>query len=197
VKRSDLKQDPRNARRHGELSQGAIRRSVEALGAGRSILVDRDGVVIAGNGVLEQAQAIGLKLKLVHTDGDELIAVRRTDLETYDPRRTALAIADNAVAELSDWDNPTLDEIRAEIGPALEEVSGFGLDSAEEDCEPPPPDDPTDFDTCDKYGAVLRMGDYRADVTREDYDRVIEAIRQAVGFDEDAILAELLRRIGA
>jgi hypothetical protein len=92
---------------------------------------------------------------------------------------------------------PTLADLRAEIGTDLEEVAGFGLDADGADWAPPPPDNNEQFDDCERYGANLRLGDYRCDVSREDYDRVIEEIRQKVGFDDAAILAELLRRLGA
>lgn len=197
MKTPKIRHDPRNARRRDDAARAAIRRSIEVLGVGRSIVIDRDGVVVAGNGVLEEARALGVPLKIIDSDGSELVAVRRSDMGTNDPQRCALALADNAVAALADWDEPTLAELRAELGADLEEVAGFGLDATGEDWAPPPPDDGERYDQCEKYGAVLRLGEYHCDVSREAYDRVIEEIRQEVGSDEAAVTAELLRRIGA
>ena len=82
---------------------------MKAYGAGRSILADRHGVVIAGNKTLEQAQALGLKVRVVETTGDELVVVQRTNLDlATDATARQLALADNRVAELNlEWD-PTL-----------------------------------------------------------------------------------------
>ena len=70
----------------------AIRASVATYGAGRSIVVDRDGEIIAGHHTADAAEAAGLKRKLVDTTGTELVVVQRTDLEAGDPRATGLAL---------------------------------------------------------------------------------------------------------
>jgi alkyl hydroperoxide reductase subunit AhpC len=57
-----LKPDPQNARLHPERNKDLIRQSLEEVGAGRSILVDGDGIIRAGNGVYEQAQALGAEV---------------------------------------------------------------------------------------------------------------------------------------
>lgn len=77
---TDLIPDPRNARRHPDANKAVIRQSLEEVGAFRSIAVDGDGVIRAGNGVFEQAQALGLKVRVVDAAPDELIAVKRADL---------------------------------------------------------------------------------------------------------------------
>ena len=80
----------------------AIRASVATFGAGRSIVVDRDGEIIAGH---HTADAAGLKRTVVDTTGEELIVVQRTDLEAGDPRATGLALADNRAGDLNRrWD---------------------------------------------------------------------------------------------
>ena len=54
-----IKQDKRNYRSHSKKNKQAIERSLIDCGAGRSIVIDSDGEIIAGNGVYEQAHAIG------------------------------------------------------------------------------------------------------------------------------------------
>jgi DNA modification methylase len=114
------------------------------------VLADRQGVVIAGNKVVEYAKAIGLPIKVVPTSGEALVVVQRTDLElARDPRARALAIADNRVAEVNlDWDSAVLDQLRAEgweVGPwwtpaEWEELVGVGASDSGEDAvlEPQP-----------------------------------------------------------
>lgn len=97
-----LKFDPHNARLHPERNKQVIRDSLAEVGPLRSIGVDGDGVVRAGNGVLEQAQALGLLVRIVDASPNELIAVRRKDLKGQLAERAALL--DNRAGELAEWD---------------------------------------------------------------------------------------------
>ena len=99
---SNIKIDPNNYRIHDDKNKRLIRKSLEECGAGRSILFDNDDCIIAGNGVYEQAQELGLKVRVIESDGTELIAIKRNDLSTEDARRKALALADNHI--LDSWD---------------------------------------------------------------------------------------------
>jgi len=101
---SEIKFDSRNYRIHNNKNKGIIRRSLENCGAGRSVLMDNDNVLIAGNGVFEQAKELGLKVRIIESDGTELIAIKRTDLSTEDDRRKALALADNYSSDTSFFD---------------------------------------------------------------------------------------------
>ena len=65
--------DKRNYRRHDEKNKRVIRKSLEELGAGRSVVIDKDGALIAGNGVYEQAQKLKMPVRVVETDGSELV----------------------------------------------------------------------------------------------------------------------------
>jgi hypothetical protein len=101
---SNIKYDKRNYRKHNEKNKKLIRKSLEECGTGRSIIVDNNEEIIAGNGVYEQAKAMNIPVKVVETDGTELIAVKRTDLKTADEKRTKLAILDNSTADSSEMD---------------------------------------------------------------------------------------------
>jgi hypothetical protein len=125
--------DPRNARKHPERSKSAVEASLRELGAGRSIVVDREGVVIGGNAVYEQALKLGIPVREVETSGDELIVVRRVDLATDDPKRKALALADNQIATLAEWEQERLDELLAEVGDI--DFGTMGFPSTEFDVE--------------------------------------------------------------
>lgn len=102
-KLEDLTPDPENANTGTARGASALETSLQLYGAGRSIVVDRDGVVLAGNKTHEQAVAMGLKARVIETDGHELVIVRRTDLSLADEPAKArgLAYADNRVSELS------------------------------------------------------------------------------------------------
>lgn len=102
----DFIPDPRNARRHPDANKAVIRQSLEEVGPFRSIAVDGDNIIRAGNGVFEQAQELGLKVRVVEAAPDELIAVKRSDLRGEMAERAA--ILDNRSGELAEWDAQVL-----------------------------------------------------------------------------------------
>ena len=99
-----IKLDSKNYRVHPEKNKMIIDKSLKELGAGRSILIDSENEIIAGNGVFEQAEKQNIKIKIVETDGTELIAVKRTDLKTGDKKRKKLALIDNHSTDTSNFD---------------------------------------------------------------------------------------------
>jgi ParB-like chromosome segregation protein Spo0J len=101
-----LTADPRNARLHSEKNLDAIKASLQRFGQRKPIVLDADGVVIAGNGTMAAAVALGWKE----------IAVCRSELRG--PEARAYALADNRSAELAEWD---LDELHRTIA-ELEET---------------------------------------------------------------------------
>jgi hypothetical protein len=99
----DLQPDPANRRKHNPRNIAMLVDALQKVGAARSIVVDEDGVILAGNGVAEAAAAAGLtKLQIVDTDGETMIAVRRSGLSAE--QKKELAIFDNRTAELAEWD---------------------------------------------------------------------------------------------
>lgn len=118
---ADLRPDPMNANRGNERGHGMLEDSLRELGAGRSILTDRNGIVIAGNKTLEVAAGIGIEdIIVVHSDGTKLVVVQRDDLDLEtDQRAKKLALADNRVGQANlDWDANILAQLQAE-DPAL------------------------------------------------------------------------------
>ncbi len=101
---SDIKFDSKNYRIHTDKNKRIIRKSLEDCGAGRSVLVDKDNFLIAGNGVYEQAQELGIPVRVIETDGKELVVVKRTDLSSDDEKRKLLALADNQASDTSMFD---------------------------------------------------------------------------------------------
>jgi len=103
----ELKFDEHNANKGTERGKELLEQSIKELGAGRSILVDKDGNVIAGNKTLAAARKAGMKVRVVSTNRDELVVVQREDLDLDDSNGEArrLAYLDNRVAEIDlEWD---------------------------------------------------------------------------------------------
>ena len=134
--------DTGNVRKHGQKNLETIKRSLEAFGQQKPIVVTADGLVVAGNGTLDAARALGWN----HID------VVRTALKGS--ARKAYAVADNRTAELAEWDDTGLAEYLAglQADTAFDETL-TGFDAAEisrligspeivEDEAPPVPEAP-------------------------------------------------------
>lgn len=113
----ELVQDDHNLNKGTQEGQRLMERSFRELGAGRSILVDKDGRIIAGNKSQKAAMAAGIrKVRVIETEGDELIAVKRTDLSLDSKEGRELAYADNLTTQVNlAWDEIELDHLQTEV----------------------------------------------------------------------------------
>ena len=110
---NDLQNDPKNARKRTDRSAKLIKQSLEQYGAARSIVIDENNRILAGNGTIAGAKAAGIKnLKIIESNGDEIIAVKRTGLS--EEEKVGLAIADNRSGDLSEWDIDMLEQLSKE-----------------------------------------------------------------------------------
>ncbi len=101
---TDLNPYAQNNRTHSKASVARVKRSIDKLGFVVPILATSDGEIIAGHGRLEAARALGLKT----------VPVVRVD-HLSDSEVRALRIADNKLAELSDWNEEALQIELAEL----------------------------------------------------------------------------------
>lgn len=120
---TEIKFDRRNYRKHNDRNKALLKKSLEECSAGRSIVTDNTGEIIAGNGIYEQAQALNMPVKVVETDGSELIVVKRTDLSADDEKRKRLAVLDNSTSDTSEFD---LDMLTEDF--ELDELKEIGFD---------------------------------------------------------------------
>lgn len=123
-----LTPDSRNANKGTVRGRALLEDSLRRHGAGRSILADKHGNVIAGNKTLESAADLGLPVRFVQTDGTELVVVQRTDLDLDSESGRSLAYLDNRVAELDlSWD---VAELLADRDAGLD-LAAVGFDADE------------------------------------------------------------------
>lgn len=122
-----------NAKVHPELQVSQIVASIRQFGFTNPILVDRNGVVIAGHGRIQAAVQIGMKkvpvIKLGHLTDDQAKALR---------------IADNAIPQTGSWNQDMLEAELAALKAVNFELEPLGLDAIElpeleTDVTPPPP----------------------------------------------------------
>lgn len=119
----EIKFDKKNYRKHTDKNLNLIKKSLEECGAGRSILVDKNGEIIAGNATYQQAQAAKIPVKIIETDGKELVVVKRTDLDTDDEKRKKLALLDNSTSNQVEWD---IENLGADFD--LKQLPEFGIE---------------------------------------------------------------------
>lgn len=141
AKITDLILDDRNANQGTAEGSELLGQSLERFGAGRSVLLDKNGRVIAGNKTTAKFGQLGLEnVVIVPTDGNTLVAVQRTDIDLDSPDGRAMAIADNRVSEVNlSWDTEALQSLSEDVDLGEwftpEDMAGWDVDL--DDLEPP------------------------------------------------------------
>lgn len=109
--------DDHNFNKGTEFGQHLMEKSFRQFGAGRSILLDKNNRVIAGNKSLQTAAEIGLEdVIVVETTGEQIVAVKRTDIDLDTKQGRELALADNATSKANlDFNLPEIDSITKEL----------------------------------------------------------------------------------
>jgi DNA modification methylase len=201
---NDLRQDPKNARRHTDRNLAMINDSLELVGAGRSLVIDERSTILAGNATQRQALARGMKLKVVDGDRHTIVAVRRTDLNAKE--KTQLALLDNRAAELAEWDPAVLRELAAaghtagmwsdgELGELL-----AGFDEAEDGLTDPD-HLPAMRKTAIKRGDLFQLGEHRllcGDSTKAEYvKRLMGSARASVFATDPPYLVDYTTKVKA
>ncbi len=188
-----LKLNEDNPKIHADQSIARAAASLKAYGQQKPVVVGPKGVVIAGNGLLLAAERLGW----TH------LAAVRTNLPPT--KRKAYAIADNRVAEFSEWDEDVLARQLADLQDSSISIEAVGYDEdeisallaeLEEVDEPAEADEPAaPVRTRTVADTVVTIGGYRFTVPRVDYEEWLEKLRQKVGLDDEAIIGELKRRL--
>ena len=126
---NQLEQDRHNFNKGTEEGQKLMERSFTELGAGRSILIDKDGKIIAGNKSQKAAIAAGIKkVRVIETDGSELVAVKRTDIDLNSAEGRRLALIDNLTTQVNlAWDDTELSTIATEVEGFDPNMYGFDI----------------------------------------------------------------------
>ena len=132
IKITDLVQDDRNLNRGNARGKELIETSVGRFGAGRSVLIDKNNRIIAGNKTQEAAIAKGIKdVIVVETDGTQLVAVKRNDVDLDSKDGREMALADNATVKADlEWDTEQMESIAEDFGIDMEawDVDAFDIE---------------------------------------------------------------------
>ena len=148
---SEIKPYEYNAR-NNDSAVDAVAASIREFGWQQPIVVDKDGVIIAGHTRYKAARKLGL------TEVPVIVADKLTEEQIK-----AYRLADNKSGELAEWDTALLDEELAEL--ADFDMSQFGFDTIlqeevreaeEDDYEVNPPEEPKA-----KLGDIYQLGRHR------------------------------------
>ncbi len=162
-----LRANPKNAKRHPAKQIELLASNMRQFGFTNPLLVDEDCVILAGHGRREAAIELGL---------EEVPAIRLIGLSAQAKR--ALALADNKLSELGEWDDNALRAVLSELlDPGLDlsfdvGITGFEtveidrLLSGESDPQKPDPADEapplaTDRPSITRAGDVWACGKHR------------------------------------
>lgn len=113
----DLQLDDLNPNQSNERGADMILNSLSDVGFGRSVLLDKNNKLIGGNQTVKAALKTALKkVRVIETDGSEIIAVKRTDLNLdTDDKARKLSLFDNRTSEVSlNWDPEVLSRLASE-----------------------------------------------------------------------------------
>ena len=183
--------DDHNFNKHTEYGMHLLEKSVGEFGLGRSILLDKNNRIMGGNGITETAANLDLnKVIVVETDGTQLVAVKRTDMDLDTKRGREMAMADNATGKANlDFDPVQIDMMAEKYD---FDPSDWGVDISTPDVDLDEPEDDNvkddEFDEeseniivrC-KPGDVWQLGDHRLmcgdSISLDDVKRLLVGVK--------------------
>ena len=109
--------DNKNFNKGTQYGDHLMDESLRKFGLGRSILIDKNNRIIAGNKTAEKAADIGFTdVVVVEVDGNQLVAVKRKDIDLDSAKGRELALADNATGKANlAWDEDLISDISAQF----------------------------------------------------------------------------------
>ena len=180
----ELRQGTLNFNKGTYEGEGLIKKSLERFKAGRSVLIDKNNNIIAGNKTVSAAATMGMKVRVIETTGEELVAVKRTDIDLDSKEGRELALADNRTAQINlAWDEPNLEVAALQFGL---DASDFGLELTDNEptAESKGEIDVGTFDTNQTLCIKLTTMQYEAVINRlkQENEDLSEALLSILGY---------------
>src|SRR5205085_3228619 len=94
---SKIKENPNNARKHSRKQLAALKGSVAQFGPITPVVVDEHGQLLCGHARISAAKALGMR-------AFPAVQVRHLS----ERQKRAFMLADNRIAQLASWDEPSL-----------------------------------------------------------------------------------------
>lgn len=121
-KLDSLIENPINVRRHGQAQINEFKKSIQKFGVIRPIVIDEDGVILAGNGLASALKQLGRE------DADVIVMKGLSDKD-----KKKLLLVDNKIYSLGVDDYSAIESILKELGADNDfEVPGYDAEILED-----------------------------------------------------------------
>jgi len=185
VRAGDLVPNPKNWRTHPEAQADALRGILAEVGYADALLARElpDGTLMLVDGHLRAETTPDAEVPVLILDIDEAEADKL--LLTLDPLAALAESNKVALDELLRSVDTGSDGLQQMYADLAKDAGLYGTELADETVS-----------SHDVREVGFSIGEVRFKVSRESYDAWLEEARQAVGFDEDSLVAEFQRRLG-
>lgn len=188
VKVEELIPHPKNPNTHPQSQIKILAQNIRYHGWRHPIVVSKlSGYIVAGHGRLEAARELGVSI----------VPVEYQDFATED-NELAVLVGDNRLAELSTLDLNGLQDIidgfkASDFDTILAGFEPTDLDALLGEQKPDFGDEKEK--ELSQSEVTIQAGNYRFRMSQEDFGIWIDKLKQEVGFDKEAVIAEIRRRL--
>lgn len=188
VKVEELIPHPKNPNTHPQNQIKILAQNIRYHGWRHPIVVSKlSGYIVAGHGRLEAARELGVSI----------VPVEYQDFATED-NELAVLVGDNRLAELSTLDLNGLQDIIDGFKASDFDTILAGFEPADLDAllgEQKPDFGDEKEKELSQSEVTIQAGNYRFRMSQEDFGIWIDKLKQEVGFDKEAVIAEIRRRL--
>ena len=188
VKIEELIPHPKNPNTHPQSQLKILAQNIRYHGWRHPIVVSKlSGYIVAGHGRLEAAKELGVSI----------IPVEYQNFASED-NELAVLVGDNRLAELSSLDLNGLQDIidgfkASDFDTILAGFEPTDLDALLGEQKPDFGDEKEK--ELSQSEVSIQAGNYRFRMSQEDFGIWIDKLKQEVGFDKEAVIAEIRRRL--
>ena len=188
VKIEELIPHPKNPNTHPQNQIKILAQNIRYHGWRHPIVVSKlSGYIVAGHGRLEAARELGVSI----------VPVEYQDFAT-EYNELAVLVGDNRLAELSSLDLNGLQDIidgfkASDFDTILAGFEPTDLDALLGEQKPDFGDEKEK--ELSQSEVTIQAGNYRFRMSQEDFGIWIDKLKQEVGFDKEAVIAEIRRRL--
>lgn len=188
VKVEELIPHPKNPNTHPQNQIKILAQNIRYHGWRHPIVVSKlSGYIVAGHGRLEAARELGVSI----------VPVEYQDFASED-NELAVLVGDNRLAELSTLDLNGLQDIIDGFKASDFDTILAGFEPADLDAllgEQKPDFGDEKEKELSQSEVTIQAGNYRFRMSQEDFGIWIDKLKQEVGFDKEAVIAEIRRRL--
>ena len=188
VKVEELIPHPKNPNTHPQNQIKILAQNIRYHGWRHPIVVSKlSGYIVAGHGRLEAARELGVSI----------VPVEYQDFASEN-NELAVLVGDNQLAELSTLDLNGLQDIidgfkASDFDTILAGFEPTDLDALLGEQKPDFGDEKEK--ELSQSEVTIQAGNYRFRMSQEDFGIWIDKLKQEVGFDKEAVIAEIRRRL--